>query len=106
MTLRQLALNIPRWHSQEADENEIGVDQRRFQKQEHDEAQKGEADVKKILDPPSLNPFLFFFHIRRGGKWCRPPDPTARVKYIGRSGEDKRAFRFGCNSNWRSEARP
>ena len=69
MTLRQLALNIPRWHSQEADENEIGVDQRRFQKQEHDEAQNGEAEVKSIFDPPSFNPFLFRFHISRGRSW-------------------------------------
>jgi hypothetical protein len=48
------------------DESEIGVDQRRFQQQEHDETQNSKAEIKKVFDLPTFNPFLFLFHISRG----------------------------------------
>src|SRR5204862_7695599 len=67
LTRCQPTVDRPPSHSQEVDEGEIGVDQCRFQQQEHDEAQNSEAEIKKVFDLQTLNPFLFLSHISRGG---------------------------------------
>ena len=48
--------------SENADEDEIGINKRRLQQDEDHEAQNGHTPIKPALDFPPLNPFLFRLH--------------------------------------------
>jgi len=49
--------------SQDTNENEVRINQRGFQKDEHNETQSGEAPVKPAFDLPAFDPFLLRFHV-------------------------------------------
>ena len=47
---------------QNADQDEIGIDERGLQQNEDDEAQDGKTAVEPVLDAPALNIRIFRLH--------------------------------------------